>query len=177
MTSATAEPARNGTSCNLFFTHNARGTLTVMNASGRVEEAVSSLAWHESYEHSHEHPEIMQRMREHTEKAVHKLEESKGKGLLGGRADKLEAKHEAAAAKHEHEAAMKEYQKDVVPEMLAFEQSNDRKVAATRRHARDDGLEESPNIVGMTASEIDVRATPAFAGAPSRTRSIRRKDD
>lgn len=39
-----------------------------MNAKGKVKEAMSTLAWHESYEHSHQHPDILERMREHTDK-------------------------------------------------------------------------------------------------------------
>ena len=97
----------------------------------------------------------------------------------------------AQVAQSAFQAAMREYEKDIIPERQQFEARNERKLgtpvslvsraailmvvsAATARHARDDGLPESSNRIGLTESEVDFRATPAFAGAPSRTRSIKR---
>ncbi|EJD38422.1 hypothetical protein AURDEDRAFT_128880 [Auricularia subglabra TFB-10046 SS5] len=140
-----------------------------MNAEGHVKGAVASLAWHEAYSHSHEHPEIMERMREHTERAVHALDEAKGEGFIESFKHKREANREAAAAKAEHEIAMAKYEEDVLPEQRQYEERNERKIA--ERKARDEVQgtvrKDEPDSRTGNFGEAGVsrKGTLSFAGA------------
>ncbi|KZV98218.1 hypothetical protein EXIGLDRAFT_832317 [Exidia glandulosa HHB12029] len=145
-----------------------------MNAKGKVEEAVSTLAWHESYPHSAQHPEVIDRMRDHTDRAVEALDKSQDESFIAGYKHKKTAKREAAAAHQEHEVAMTAYQTDVKPEMQGYEERNERKVA--ERIARDPqfGIDPSAEPESRTGAAVSRKNTLTrnFEGAPSDGRRL-----